>query len=59
MALATIRDRLARSDLSAKMHARVFRATRGRLGGEVQGTPVLMLTSEGRRSGKRHEVTLM
>lgn len=59
MVLATIRDRLARSDLSAKMHARVFRGTRGHVGGEVQGTPVLVLTSEGRRSGKRHEVTQM
>lgn len=57
--LASLQDRMARSDLSAKLHARSFRASRGRLGAVVQGRPVLLLATTGRRTGERREVVVM
>lgn len=57
--LAGLQDRLARSDVSARLHARAFRASRGRLGAVVQGKPVLLLATTGRRSGERREVVVM
>jgi len=35
-----------------RLHARVFRATGGRLGGNLVGMPVLLLTTTGRKSGQ-------
>jgi deazaflavin-dependent oxidoreductase (nitroreductase family) len=54
-----IGDRLARSDLSSKMHRLFYRLSGGRMGGEVKGVPVLLLTTVGRRSHKRRTVPLM
>jgi deazaflavin-dependent oxidoreductase (nitroreductase family) len=34
-----------------KLHISVYRATRGRIGGNLIGMPVLLLTTTGRRSG--------
>ena len=39
-------------------HGSVYRASRGRLLGHLAGMPVLLLTTTGRRSGKRRTVTL-
>ncbi len=52
-------DRFARSDTSAWFHARVLRASGGRVATEVQGKPVLLLATTGRRTGQRREVALM
>lgn len=49
---------MARSDLSAKLHARIFRLSGGRIGGVVQGKAVLLLATTGRRSGRRREVVV-
>lgn len=57
--LEALQDRVARSDLSAKMHRMAFRASRGRLGAEVQGKSVLLVATTGRRTGKRREVVVM
>jgi deazaflavin-dependent oxidoreductase (nitroreductase family) len=35
-----------------RLHARIFRATKGRLGGNLIGMPVLLLTTTGRKSGQ-------
>jgi deazaflavin-dependent oxidoreductase (nitroreductase family) len=39
-------------------HVFVFRLTRGRLGGRLANLPVLLLTTRGRKSGKRRTVPL-
>jgi len=52
-------DRMARSDLSSKIHRFLYRLSRGRMGSEVKGVPVLLLTTVGRRSKKRRTVPLM
>lgn len=54
-----IADRLSRSGFSARMHARAFRASRGRLGAAVQGKSILLLSTTGRRTGVAREVVLM
>jgi deazaflavin-dependent oxidoreductase (nitroreductase family) len=36
----------------------LYRATKGKFGGEVQGLPVLLLTTTGRRSGKQRTTPL-
>lgn len=54
-----IQDRIARSNLSAKLHAKVFRLSGGRVGGVVQGKAVLLLATTGRRSGQCREVVVM
>ncbi|HEY1688782.1 MAG TPA: nitroreductase family deazaflavin-dependent oxidoreductase [Solirubrobacteraceae bacterium] len=36
-----------------KLNVPLYRATRGRLGGKVGGSPVLLLSTTGRRSGQR------
>jgi deazaflavin-dependent oxidoreductase (nitroreductase family) len=36
-----------------------FRANGGRLGGGFEGAPVLLLTTTGRRSGRRHTTPMM
>ena len=40
------------------LHAAVFRATSGRVGGRMFGMPVVMLTTIGRKSGKRRTTML-
>ena len=41
-----------------KLHRLVYRASGGRVGGAVGGTPVLLLITTGRRSGEPRTVTL-
>jgi F420H(2)-dependent quinone reductase len=41
-----------------KLHRFGYRATNGRVGGVIGGTPVLLLRTTGRRSGQPRQVTL-
>ena len=41
------------------VHARLYRATGGLVGGKMQGMPVLLLTTRGRKSGEPRTVALM
>jgi deazaflavin-dependent oxidoreductase (nitroreductase family) len=41
-----------------KLHRFVYRASGGRVGASIGGTPVLLLTTTGRRSGEPRPVTL-
>jgi F420H(2)-dependent quinone reductase len=41
-----------------KLHRFIYRASRGRVGGAIGGTPVLLLITTGRRSGEPRPVTL-
>lgn len=54
-----LNDRMARSDLSSKMHGLAYRISGGRMGTNVRGVPVLLLTTVGRRTKKRRTVPLM
>lgn len=40
------------------LHAALFRASSGRIGGRIHGMPVVMLTTIGRKSGKRRTTML-
>jgi hypothetical protein len=42
----------------SRIHARVYRTSRGRILDRIAGMPVLLLTTSGRRSGKRRTATL-
>lgn len=53
MSLANLRVRV----LSA-LHRAVYVASGGRVGGRIAGMPVLLLTTEGRRTGRRRTVPL-
>ena len=44
---------------AAKLHATVFRATDGRVGGRIVGSPVLLLVTTGRKSGQRRTTVLL
>lgn len=44
---------------AAAFHALVYRTTRGRLGRRLGGHPILLLTTTGRHSGKKHTVPLL
>ena len=44
---------------AAKLHASVFRATGGRVGGRMVGSPVLLLVSTGRKSGQKRTTVLL
>jgi deazaflavin-dependent oxidoreductase (nitroreductase family) len=44
---------------AAKLHASVFRATNGRIGGRMVGSPVLLLVTMGRKSGQRRTTVLL
>lgn len=57
--LEAVKTRLATSDKTAKVHRRVFRVSRGRVGGRVEGRPVLLLTTTGRRTGRRRQVVIV
>jgi F420H(2)-dependent quinone reductase len=41
------------------LHARVWKLTKGRVGGRVAGGPVLILTTTGRTTGKQRESPLL
>jgi deazaflavin-dependent oxidoreductase (nitroreductase family) len=41
------------------VHNSVYRASRGRIGKSMQGAPVLLLTTTGRKSGKRRTTPLL
>jgi deazaflavin-dependent oxidoreductase (nitroreductase family) len=42
----------------SRVHARAYRMSRGRILDRIAGMPVLLLTTTGRRSGKRRTATL-
>ena len=44
---------------AAKLHASVFRATGGRVGGRMVGSPVLLLVTTGRKSGQKRTTVLL
>jgi deazaflavin-dependent oxidoreductase (nitroreductase family) len=44
---------------AAKLHAAVFRATGGRVGGRMVGSPVLLLVTTGRKSGQKRTTVLL
>ncbi len=50
-------DRLFR--LVTAGHTTVYRTTGGKLGGKMQGSPVLLLETTGRKSGKRRTTPLL
>jgi deazaflavin-dependent oxidoreductase (nitroreductase family) len=54
---------LARSDLAWRAltdsHVRLYRLSRGRIGGRVRGVDILLLDHVGRRSGKRRTTPLL
>jgi deazaflavin-dependent oxidoreductase (nitroreductase family) len=45
-------------ELSWRIHRRVFRATRGRIGRRFGGMPIALVTTTGRRSGQPRDVTI-
>ena len=55
-----IRERARRFLIRAlsRIHARVYRISRGRVLDRIAGMPVLLLTTTGRESGKRRTATL-
>lgn len=54
--MVNIKDVVARNVTG--LHAAVFRASSGRVGGRLFGMPVLMLTTNGRKTGKRRTTML-
>ncbi len=54
--MVTVRRRLIRTLWG--FHRWLYRATGGRLGGRIVGMPVLVLTTTGRRTGRRHATSL-
>ncbi|CAN5594285.1 MAG: nitroreductase family deazaflavin-dependent oxidoreductase [Rubrobacter sp.] len=44
---------------AAKLHASLFRATNGKVGGRMVGSPVLLLVTTGRKSGLRRTTPLL
>ena len=51
-----IKDQLAKT--VNVVHESLFKATNGRLGGRIAGMPALILTTTGRKSGKRRTTML-
>jgi F420H(2)-dependent quinone reductase len=45
--------------LAARLHAALFRASGGRFGGRLVGSPVLLLNTRGRKSGKPRTTPLL
>ena len=56
LTVAKVKDRVVRA--VAATHAIAYRVSGGRIGGRVAGVPVLLLTTRGRRSGKRRVTPL-
>jgi F420H(2)-dependent quinone reductase len=50
---------VAAQNLITAVHVFIYRATNGALGGRVLNSPVLLLTTRGRRSGKDRTVPLL
>ena len=44
---------------ATRFHTRLYRATRGRVGGRLAGGPVMLLTTRGRKTGKERTVPLL
>ncbi|WP_119066649.1 nitroreductase family deazaflavin-dependent oxidoreductase [Rubrobacter indicoceani] len=44
---------------ATKLHTAVFKASRGRIGSRMVGSPVLILLTTGRKSGQRRETPLL
>jgi deazaflavin-dependent oxidoreductase (nitroreductase family) len=44
---------------ATRVHASLFRATDGRVGGRMVGSPVLLLVTTGRKSGRRRTTPLL
>jgi deazaflavin-dependent oxidoreductase (nitroreductase family) len=44
---------------ATKIHASLFRATDGKVGGRLVGSPVLLLVTTGRKSGRRRTTPLL
>ena len=44
---------------ATKVHASLFRATNGRVGGRLVGSPVLLLGTTGRKTGRRRTTPLL
>jgi deazaflavin-dependent oxidoreductase (nitroreductase family) len=51
------RDRATK--LITRIHIALYRRTGGKLGGRYRGSPVLLLTTTGRRSGQRRTMPLL
>ena len=49
----------AAQGLATRAHSSVYRATGGRVGGRVVGSPVLLLVTTGRRTGKERTTPLL
>lgn len=45
--------------LFTRLHTPLYRLTKGRLGGSMRGAPVLILTTNGRKTGKRRANPLL
>jgi deazaflavin-dependent oxidoreductase (nitroreductase family) len=41
------------------LHNRLYRASKGKVGGSMRGAPVLLLTTTGRKSGKKRTTPLL
>lgn len=54
--MVNLKDTVARNVTA--LHAVVFRASKGRVGGRIYGMPVVMLTTVGRKTGKRRTTML-
>lgn len=50
---------VAAQRVATKLHTYIYRATGGRLGGRMVGAPVLLLTTTGRKTGRRHTIPLL
>ncbi len=44
---------------ATKLHTSLFRATAGRVGGRIVGSPVLLLNTSGRKTGRRRTTPLL
>ena len=44
---------------ATRLHSSVYRATGGRVGGRLLGSPVLLLTTTGRKSGRSRTIPLL
>ncbi len=57
--MEALADRMSRTDFSWKMHRLMYRISGGRIGAEMRGIPVLLLTTRGRKTGQPRTNPLM